>query len=269
DHEEEGDEEEESDSDDEDHRPDLARTTVVGYELLADKLTGVAKSDASAAQEHDRIVPMYRKFEQLNHRVLLHLQDEIAELEEELRCTDECIAQCLPRNEAGQVYPASRRGDARYGGELQYKRTELLGRIYLKLGQYNQALSSFSSMLKNLDTASPADIQTYRTWLQRHCPIDSNEARFLECKDDLVAISRPHGSASGTGGGGGVSPHQRAAVGLPLIAVFPLMAFAIVPGLLARLFILTVIGAAEVFVVTSSELMGLMTVREWFVCASM
>jgi hypothetical protein len=80
---------------------------------------------------------MYRKFEQLNHRVLLHLQDEISELEEELRQIDECIAQYAPRNESGQLQPASRRGEARYGNELHYKRTELLGRIFLKLGQYS------------------------------------------------------------------------------------------------------------------------------------
>jgi len=88
----------------------------------------------------EAVVPMYRKFEGLNHRVLLHLQDEIAELEEELRYLDECIAQCSPRDHAGRHHPASRRGDARYGGELHYRRTELLGRIYLKLGQYSKFL---------------------------------------------------------------------------------------------------------------------------------
>lgn len=117
--------------------PDLTKTTVVGYELLADKLTEFSKHEAKAQPER-KIVPMYRKFEQLNHRVLLHLQDEISELEEELRYLDECIAQSSPRAETGLMHPASRRGEARYGGELHYRRTDLLGRIYLKLGQYSK-----------------------------------------------------------------------------------------------------------------------------------
>lgn len=81
---------------------------------------------------------MYRKFEHLNHRVLLHLQDEVSELEEELQYLDDSIAQLSPRDETGHTYPASRRGDARYGGELHYKRTELLGRIFQKIGQYSK-----------------------------------------------------------------------------------------------------------------------------------
>jgi hypothetical protein len=118
----------------------MTKTTVVGYELLAGKLAELPKhEDASATKERGTIVPMYRKFEQLNHRVLLHLQDEISELEEELRTMDEVIAQCSPRTEAGHLQPASRRGDAKYGCELHHKRTELLGRIYLKLGQYSIA----------------------------------------------------------------------------------------------------------------------------------
>lgn len=85
---------------------------------------------------------MYRKFEHLNHRVLLHLQDEVSELEEELRYLDECIAQASPRDETGHAYPASRRNDARYGNELHYRRTELLGRIFQKLGQYSKCGAS-------------------------------------------------------------------------------------------------------------------------------
>ena len=116
--------------------PDLSKTTVVGYELLADKLSEAPLGGSRVRK--GSIVPMYRKFEHLNHRVLLHLQDEVCELEEELRYLDESIAQTSPLNEAGHAYPASRRGDARYGGDLHYRRTELLGRIFQKLGQYSK-----------------------------------------------------------------------------------------------------------------------------------
>lgn len=115
--------------------PDLTQTNIAGYEMVADKLSKRPKDGRAKAA----VVPLYRKFESLNHRVLLHLQDEIAEMEEDLRILDECIVQSSPRDHAGHLHPASRRGDARYGGELHYRRTELLGRIYLKLGQYSKS----------------------------------------------------------------------------------------------------------------------------------
>lgn len=120
--------------------PDLSRTTVMGYELLAEKLSEPSLGSGKRPRKGG-IVPMYRKFEHLNHRVLLHLQDEICELEEELRYLDEAIAQTLPRDESGHAYPASRRGDARFGGDLHYRRTDLLGRIFQKLGQYSEYIT--------------------------------------------------------------------------------------------------------------------------------
>jgi hypothetical protein len=117
---------------------DMTRATPAGYELLANKLSETPKKSSKFSRRAGSVVPMYRKFEHLNHRVLLHLQDEVCELEEELRSLDDSIAQMSPRDESGQSYPASRRNDARYGGELHYKRTELLGRIFQKLGQYSK-----------------------------------------------------------------------------------------------------------------------------------
>jgi hypothetical protein len=115
---------------------EVTRSTVSGYELLAHKLSESSKGGASSP---GIIIPVYRKFEQLNHRVLLHLQDEICELEEELRYLDRCIAQISPRDGTGHIQPASRRGDARYGNELHHRRTELLGRVFQKLEQYSES----------------------------------------------------------------------------------------------------------------------------------
>jgi hypothetical protein len=116
---------------------DETRTTVAGYELVASKLSESPKAK-NVSRRAGSLVPMYRKFEHLNHRILLHLQDEVCELEEELRYLDESIVQTSPKNEAGQIYPASRRGDAQYGSKLHFKRTELLGRVFQKLGQYSE-----------------------------------------------------------------------------------------------------------------------------------
>lgn len=129
----------------------------------------------------------------------------------------------------------------------------------------DQALSSFNNLLMNLESANAEDILAYRTWIEKHAPIEATETRFLERKNDLLAVSRRRSAITV----GGVVPHQSAAMGLPLIAMLPLMAFAIVPSLLGRLFIIGLIGAAEVMIVTSTELMDLMTLREWVICASM
>lgn len=109
--------------------PDLSKTTLAGYELMAVKLT-----EASAA-----VRPLYRKFEQLEHRVLLHMQDEISELEEHLRVIDECLTQMANIPEDTARRPASRREDLHYGTELHHRRTLLLGQIYLKLEQYRKS----------------------------------------------------------------------------------------------------------------------------------
>ncbi|KAF1949305.1 hypothetical protein CC80DRAFT_429439 [Byssothecium circinans] len=244
--------------------PDLSRSTLAGYELLANKLSEGSK-DMQHSSVEENVVPMYRKFEHLNHRVLLHIQDEIAELEDELRYLDECVAQYSPRNGAGRHHPASRRSEMRYGSELHGRRTELLGRIYLKLGQYNTALSSFSNMLRDMAPAELEDIDGYKTWMENHTPIDHVESRFLERKDDLLRISRRRSASIA----GGAASHQPATIWLPMILVLPLMAFAIVPGLLGRLFILCVTGAATMRMFTSTEeLQELMTMREWTACLS-
>jgi hypothetical protein len=112
----------------------MQRTTIAGYEMLADKL-----SQRPGAGEKS-IKPLYRKFEQLNHRVMLHLQDEIGELEEELRMLDEMIAQTSGALPDEVAQPASRRVDARYGSEMHFQRTQVLGKVYLKLQQYSKQI---------------------------------------------------------------------------------------------------------------------------------
>lgn len=111
--------------------PDPTRKTVAGYEVLAEKLAQQSQAMGEGVWQ-----PAYRKFAQLNHRILLHLQDEISVLEEELRMVDESIAQRAEIME-GEIPPASRRLEMRYGSEMHHRRTELLGRVFQKLGQYS------------------------------------------------------------------------------------------------------------------------------------
>jgi len=119
-------------------------------------------------------------------------------------------------------------------------------------------------MSKSLDPPDSVDIHAYYAWLNKHAPIDRTEARFLERKGDLLAVSSRRSAKSV----GGAAALQSTAIGLPLILILPLMAFAVVPGFLGRLFIVALIGAAELHLVTSTELIDLMTVKEWVVCSS-
>lgn len=116
--------------------PESTRATVAGYELIASRLSDRLSNDSGT----DKIRPIYRRFERLNHRILLHLQDEICELEEQLRSLDERIAQAMSGDGNGHTQPASRRAEARFGGPWHCQRRDLLGVIFLKLDQYSEQM---------------------------------------------------------------------------------------------------------------------------------
>lgn len=124
--------------------------SMTGYELLASELSSTSATASSPRgprvspdtgrdgghRQHPRITPIYRRFEALNHRLLLHLQDEVGELEEQLHRLDAADTQAR-RVRDGVLLPASRRAEAATGGELQWHRTDVLGKIGIKLGQYS------------------------------------------------------------------------------------------------------------------------------------
>lgn len=104
-----------------------------GYDLLASYLSS---SEMSA---EDSLPPIYRRFGNLNHRILLQLQDEIVEMEEDLQHMDRADAYQRATKQ-GEAAPASRRLDWQWrGSELHARRLELLGRIYLKVEQYSKS----------------------------------------------------------------------------------------------------------------------------------
>jgi hypothetical protein len=100
--------------------------------------------------------------------------------------------------------------------------------------------------------------------MEKREPIEYTETRFLERKNDLLAVSRRTTVSAAPDG-----QHQSMAAWLPLILVLPLMAFAIVPSLLGRLVVIALICAAEMRLITTTpELMGLMSMRGWSAGAS-
>lgn len=131
------------------HLPRAEKLPMSGYELLSSKLSHAEiprssrrrNSRASAMSEPDdlpAIQPIYRRFEALNHRLLLHLQDELSELEEQLHRLD--TADTQNRRMSNCILPASRRAEFMAGGELQWHKTDVLGKIGYKLGQYSMFL---------------------------------------------------------------------------------------------------------------------------------
>jgi len=110
------------------HLPRAEKLPLSGYELVASKLSPGPSGQPT-------IQPMYRRFENLNHRVLLHLQDELAELEQQLIHLDTLDTQT--RRSLNGIIPASRRKEYLAPSELQWQRTDILGKIGYKLGQYS------------------------------------------------------------------------------------------------------------------------------------
>ncbi|KAK5008175.1 hypothetical protein LTR28_004323 [Elasticomyces elasticus] len=239
--------------------PDLTRRTLAGYELLATKL---AEQTPDAVDPSLRFKPAYRRFEQLNHRILLHLQDEIAELEEQLRMLDECIAQWAEGDGQHHPSPASRRAEAVSGSELHHRRTMLLGNIFVKTEQYNRALASYASASTRFETATEDDISAYRTWMTKHAPIHEVEARFLDHKHDLVSLPLPKGEVSQQTS---ITP---AMMYFPLIVLIPLVVFSMIPGFLARFFVVFIAAAAGVAVFSGTSVRRLMAPREWMICSA-
>lgn len=117
--------------------PDLAsrleNMAPSGYHLLATKLSGDACGQP--------ISPIYRRFDALNHRLLLYMQDEITDLERQLISLE--AKDTVKRSYAGGVIPASRRQDRWIDSSLAQQKTEVLGLIGYKLSQYSKHILHF------------------------------------------------------------------------------------------------------------------------------
>ncbi|KAI2466950.1 hypothetical protein F4781DRAFT_404125 [Annulohypoxylon bovei var. microspora] len=156
---------------------------LTGYELLTSKL-----SISPSNQSGPHLRPIFRRFEMLNHRMLLYLQDEICELEEQLHRLDAADTQSRRIPGPDCFFPASRRAECMAGGELYWHKTDILGKIGFKLEQYNRLLSSCRET-QGMPVPSLEDIHEYRSYLATHAPIAEVESRFLDISDDLVCVS--------------------------------------------------------------------------------
>ena len=121
--------------------PENPMSDLSGYDLLAARL-----ADRCTAERPLR--PLYRKFTRLNHRILLQLQDEIAQMEQDLAGLDAADVR-FRRGSTGQIAPESRRSNWQWhGSDLHAHRFDLLGRIYVKVEQYSKPLATMFSVIR-------------------------------------------------------------------------------------------------------------------------
>ncbi|CAZ83641.1 unnamed protein product [Tuber melanosporum] len=140
-----------------------------GYPYVAETLTN-----------HPSLA-LYRRFSTLNHLVLLHLQDEISELESILAELD--TAEYL--SNAGLGLRSRRVGSG--GGA---KRIQVMGAVAWKLREYHMALKNFADVADTLEAAREDEIMAYRKWMDSERPLVGPEGRFLESREDLISLRK-------------------------------------------------------------------------------
>ncbi|KAJ5648218.1 hypothetical protein N7490_004590 [Penicillium lividum] len=235
-----------------------------GYGLMASHLTHSAKDDKGA------FPPLYRRFENLNHRVLLHLQDEISQMEEDLQLLDEYEEMhraAVAEKEGNKPVPASRRIDAQSQSysNLHYRRMDLMAALIQKTEQYNNALSSYSKVVQTLPRATDDDIQNYRSWMKTNNPIAAAETRFLDQGVDLVSLTPRMAASAAT------APVYMAIMVASAALLLPLLAFSMIAEFSGRLVVVTVVGGAAAAVAAnySAGIDTLVDSRDGWRCATL
>ena len=107
-----------------------AEDTVLNVGFAVDEYAA-GYGRVAAIQNLDSDFIMYRKFGWLRAYALLHLQDEIAELEEDLQRLDR-----WEFSDGNDLMLASRRND--YSRENGSRRKEIVGEVHRKLAQYGK-----------------------------------------------------------------------------------------------------------------------------------
>ncbi|KAL8766742.1 MAG: hypothetical protein Q9209_006564 [Squamulea sp. 1 TL-2023] len=207
-----------------------------------------------SSQPDSCIKPVYRKFETLNNRILLYLQDEIVELETEIERLDDAI--CQEERDMGKTtHLASRRAELQRPSQLQWRRNELLGRCAAKVNAYNQALSAYCSLTSTCSPSSHSDIRAYQRWLTKHNPVAETEASFIHHRKDLVTISSQHQLSNPL-----ILEYSPVTVALTILTT--IIVFKFVPQFFARLVMSAIIGLALMCLISPASLLDLRLLKE-------
>ena len=252
--------------------PDLTKVTLTGYELLASQLASSSiPPSKESSSDPSHLTPVYRKFSHLHHRVLLHLQDELAEMEHHLRMLDEGIAQTYtvppaPTADSSSPtgtpthYPSSRRieRDISSGHPVFARRTLLLGEIYNKQQQYHTALRDYTNLLRDSRPAEKDEIAAYKSFLADRKPICDGEAAFLDKREDLIV---PGGGAARADRSAPANVAGRDALWeqssfLAALLLLPLLLSTVLPDFASRAAATALLGAGAGLVVWGARVRG-------------
>ncbi|KND89395.1 hypothetical protein TOPH_06051 [Tolypocladium ophioglossoides CBS 100239] len=169
-----------------------------GYQLVAAKLVGGLGGPP--------VTPLYRRFEALNHRLLLYMQADLADLENELLNLD--MKDTIERGYG--LLPASRRQERWGSSSLALQRTEILGQIGYKLCQYNKVITSFRKM-QDMPPPSMDEIHRYKVYLASSRLLVDDETRFLDAPEDLFSLAMKEPMPEGFVADEGTTPMPRLA----------------------------------------------------------
>ncbi|MCJ1250083.1 hypothetical protein MMC30_007309 [Trapelia coarctata] len=218
-------------------------SNISSHNLLANKVS----ADGNVAFK-----PFYRKFETLNNRVLLHLQDEISKLESQLHQLDKAISGL---GESSEEDARSTKDGLSMSVGLEWQRKELVGRIGAMLDQYNRTLSSYSSICRHLDSVPTAEISAYKDWMEGHPPSGETESAFVHHEQDLITI--PENCKAS------FLASERSAIATGSAMVMTIIAFRTIPELSSRLLVATVICLAMSYSGSASLTMDAQSLHEY------
>ena len=204
-----------------------------GYDLVASSIS---------TQHEEGPKPLYRRFEALNNRILLVLQDEITTMENDLAVMDQRITQV---NGPG---PTSRRAELRGPTTLEWQRMQLHGMLVDKLNTYNRALASYNALAQLTPTVDD-EVQEYRDFLEEYDPLVASETAFLDHLADLATI---------TGTACSQTTADKSALNAGVAILFTIVVFKLVPNILARI----IVGAVVVLAMTWAGLLPAAEVTE-------
>ncbi|KAL8929051.1 MAG: hypothetical protein Q9208_001494 [Pyrenodesmia sp. 3 TL-2023] len=126
---------------------------------------------------------MCRRFAFLHSRVLLHRQDELAEMEKTLLAMDDEDAEL--DEESALALQSRRRDDQR---PEQPSRKSLIDRIDSKLKDYDDLTMRIRAMV-SIPKPSERDYSSFYRWIDAEKPLCREETKFVKHQDDFIALA--------------------------------------------------------------------------------
>ncbi|KAL9094999.1 MAG: hypothetical protein Q9165_002601 [Trypethelium subeluteriae] len=132
----------------------------------------------------DQNFTLYRGFNYLHSRVLLHLQEEVSSLEREL---DELDKEDEEDGNHDRLKNLELDRATAQAEREERPRHVIVGEIKNKLLEYDEVLIKAREMA-SFQRPADRDYRSVRTWLYNTRPIVDEEEGFIRCKEDIVTL---------------------------------------------------------------------------------